>query len=157
MEITQYRDEFKTEVIELILDIQNNEAKVNMPIECQPDLLDITDAYINCGGDFWVAIADGHVVGTLALMRIDDQWAVLKKFFVRSDYRSRKVGLALYMRLLDFANAMGYRHIILDTPSVAKKAHSFYERAGFRRIEKTELPVRYDYPDRQSLLLKLDL
>ncbi len=85
MEITQYRDEFKTEVIELILDIQNNEAKVNMPIECQPDLLGITDAYINRGGDFWVAIADGHVVGTLALMRIDDQWAVLKKFFVRSD------------------------------------------------------------------------
>lgn len=94
MEITQYRDEFKTEVIELILDIQNNEAKVNMPIECQPDLLGITDAYINRGGDFWVAIADGHVVGTLALMRIDDQWAVLKKFLsVPTIVRARSVWL----------------------------------------------------------------
>lgn len=57
MEITQYRDEFKTEVIELILDIQNNEAKVNMPIECQPDLLGITDAYINRGGDFLESVS----------------------------------------------------------------------------------------------------
>lgn len=157
MEIIQYRDEFKDEAINLILHIQNDEAKVNMPLEGQPDLLDITESYINRGGNFWLAVDDGHVVGTVALMKINDDWCVLKKFFVRSDYRSQKVGLALYTRLLDFANTNGFRHMILDTPSVAKKAHAFYVRAGFKHIGKSDLPIRYDYLDRESLLFHLEL
>lgn len=157
MEIIQYKDEFKEGAIGLILDIQNNEAKINLSIAEQPDLPNIHEAYINNGGNFWVAIDNGQVVGTIALMRIDDEWSVLKKFFVHADYRSRRVGLRLYEKLLEFARSKGYRHIILDTPSVATKSHSFYERAGFRRIGKQELQVQYSYPDRQSILYQLDI
>ena len=157
MEIIQYKDEFKEGAIGLILDIQNNEAKINLSISEQPDLLNIHEAYINNGGNFWMAIDNGQVVGTIALMRIDDEWSVLKKFFVHADYRSQRVGLRLYEKLLEFARGKGYRHIILDTPSVATKSHSFYERAGFRRIGKQELQVQYSYPDRQSILYQLDI
>lgn len=157
MEIIQYKDEFKDGVIELILDIQNNEAKINLSISEQPDLLSIHEAYINHGGNFWVAVDKGYIVGTIALMRIDDEWSVLKKFFVRSDYRSQKIGLALYDKLLEFAKEKGFLHIILDTPSVATKSHSFYEHAGFRKIGKEELQVQYTYPDRQSILYQLDI
>lgn len=154
MEIIQYREEFKDETLKLILDIQNNEAMINLPLQEQPDLLDITSSYINRGGNFWLAVAGGHVVGTIALMKIDDGWCVLKKFFVRADFRSQRVGLALYARLLDFAKAGGFRHIILDTPSVARKSHSFYKRA-VRQISTPE--IEYHYPDRLSLLFQLDI
>ncbi len=157
MDIVQYAERYKSEVIGLILDIQNKEAKINLSIEEQPDLNNIFEAYINKGGNFWLAIANGEVVGTIGLMRINDDWSVLKKFFVRADFRSKKVGLALYETFLDFANAKGYRHIILDTPSVATKSHSFYERAGFKQIDKSDLQVEYNYPDRESLLYKLDV
>lgn len=158
MKILQYDDSFKDEVIAPILDIQNNEAGINLSLAEQPDLSDITGAYMAGGGNFWVAVdAGGQVIGTLALMMLGDGWAVLKKFFVRSDYRSHGVGLALYEVLLDHASRHRVRHIILDTPSVAVKSHAFYERAGFRRIDKTCLPVRYEYPDRDSLLYRLDL
>jgi len=157
MEIIQYNDGVKNEAIALILDIQNNEAKINLTIADQPDLLNIEDAYINNGGNFWLAVDNGEVVGTLALMKIDNEWSVLKKFFVRADYRSQKVGLALYDRLLEFAHAKGFRHVILDTPSVAVKSHKFYQRAGFRLIDKSDLKVSYEYPDRHSLLYQLDL
>lgn len=157
MGIIQYQDEFKDGAIGLILDIQNNEAKIDLSIAEQPDLLNIHEAYINGGGNFWVAVDNGQVVGTIALMRIDDNWSVLKKFFVRADYRSQKVGLALYATLLEFAKENGVRHIILDTPSVATKSHSFYERAGFRRIGKEDLQVQYSYPDRHSILYQLDI
>ena len=82
---------------------------------------------------------------------------LMKKFFVRADYCSKKVGLALYERVLAFAQEHGVRHMILDTPSVAHAAHRFYERAGFRKITADELPVPYSYPDRDSLLYLLDL
>ncbi len=157
MDIIQYEDRYRAEVIDLILDIQNNEAKINLSIEEQPDLSDVTGAYINSDGNFWLAIDNGAVVGTIGMMKIDGNWSVLKKFFVRKDYRSKKVGLALYETLLDFAKTRGYRHIILDTPSVAVKSHSFYERSGFKKIVRSDLPINYNYPDRDSILYKLDV
>ncbi len=157
MGIIGYEEGYKDQVIRLILDIQNNEAKINLSFEEQPDLSAIYDAYIKNGGGFWLALDNGEVVGTIGLMKIDKDWSVLKKFFVRADYRSKKVGLALYDVLLDFAKTVGVRHIILDTPSVATKSHSFYERAGFKQIEKSDLEVEYYYQDRHSILYKLDI
>ena len=63
----------------------------------------------------------------------------------------------LYNELLAFAKEHCIKHIILDTPSVANASHRFYERAGFRRISSSELPVEYSFPDRDSLLYMLDL
>ena len=40
MEIIKYQDTYKQQVIDLILHIQNSEAKINLTIEEQPDLLD---------------------------------------------------------------------------------------------------------------------
>ena len=33
----------------------------------------------------------------------------------------------------------------------------FYEKAGFHRIRAEELPIAYSYPDRNSLLYRLDI
>ncbi len=158
MTIQQISKEFQDEAVALILDIQNKEAKINLSIDEQPDLLDINRHYMQRGGNFWVAVdEDGHVAGTIAVMKIDGDWCVLKKFFVREDCRSKKVGLQLYQRLLDFVRQAGFSHIILDTPSVATKSHAFYEKAGFRRVTKEEIPAAYHFPDRHSLLYRLDL
>ncbi len=157
MDIIQYNDSYHEDVISLILDIQKNEAKINLTLEEQPDLNMIRTSYIESGGNFWLAVDNDTLAGTIGLMKIDAEYAVLKKFFVRSDYRSQKVGLALYETLLEFAKSSGFRHIILDTPSVAVKSHLFYERAGFRRISGKELPVEYHYPDRNSILYKIDI
>ncbi len=51
----------------------------------------------------------------------------------------------------------GFKHMVLDTPSVAKKVHLFYERAVFRRISKSDLAIEYDYLDRDSIIFQLDL
>lgn len=44
MRIISYREEFEQQVIDLILRIQNEEAKINLPLQQQPDLLDIRDS-----------------------------------------------------------------------------------------------------------------
>lgn len=80
-----------------------------------------------------------------------------EKVFVLAKYRSMGVGLALYKRLLAYAVSKGVKHIILDTPSVAKTSHRFYERAGFYKISAESLPIDYTFPDRNSILYILDL
>jgi hypothetical protein len=47
--------------------------------------------------------------------------------------------------------------IVLDTPSVAMRSHRFYERNGFSRAAAADLPPAYAYPDRDSILYRLQL
>ncbi|MCM1022545.1 MAG: GNAT family N-acetyltransferase [Prevotella sp.] len=157
MEITAYQEKYKRQIIDLILNIQNGEAKINLPIEEQPDLLDIPNCYQKNGGEFWTAVEDGRVIGTVALMNYGGGNGVLKKFFVDKNYRGKKVGYALYTALERFARENKIHTIVLDTPSVAKDSHKFYERAGFKKIDKSALPFEYEYPDRNSYLYLLEL
>lgn len=157
MEITTYQPQYQDQVIDLILGIQNNEAKINLSLNEQPDLKDIPHSYQQGGGEFWVAVDHQQVVGTIALMNLGQGCGVLKKFFVSQAYRKQHVGSQLYSHLLEFAKHHGFTTLILDTPSVAHASHRFYERVGFHRITKAQLPVEYHYPDRDSLLYLLKL
>lgn len=157
MQIETYCGKYDEEIITLILNIQNNESKINLSLQEQPDLLDINQFYQQKGGEFWVATSNGNVIGTIGLMLKEHHCAVMKKFFVKKEFRSQKVGLALYRKLIAFAKAANVKHIILGTPSVAHAAHKFYENAGFHKIDTTDLPISYVYPDRNSFLYMLDL
>ena len=61
------------------------------------------------------------------------------------------------MTLLDFAKSHGVKHIFLDTPAAAKQSHIFYEKADFRKIDISELPVEYSFPDSDSAIYILDI
>lgn len=157
MKIEAYSGKFDDEIISLILSIQNDEAKIGLSLQEQPDLLDIHGSYQQPGGEFWIALSDGRVIGTIGLMLKESHCAVLKKFFVEKSFRSQKIGLSLYNELLKYAISKDVYHIILDTPAVACASHRFYEKAGFYRISPTELPVPYSYPDRDSIIYLLNL
>lgn len=155
--IETYLDDYKQDIIDLILHIENDENKLDLTLEEQPDLSDIPTAFRNGGGEFWIALDNETLIGTIGLMKKNDKVAVLKKFFVRSDMRGTGISKKLYEAFLNYARENGICQIILDTPSVAERAHNFYERAGFRRITHEELPVHYEFPDRDCYLYLLNI
>jgi N-acetylglutamate synthase-like GNAT family acetyltransferase len=157
--VVEYRPEFKDQVIALILKIQNVEANLDISLDQQPDLLDIDSNYANAGGNFWVALSEtSRVIGTIGLKVETEFVAVLKKFFVEKEYRGAEAGVAsaLFKTLRAYAISRGIKTIILDTPASSARSHAFYRKAGFAQIDKSEAPIRYDYPDRDSLLFRLD-
>lgn len=155
--IETYCGKYDDEIIDLILSIQNGENHIGLTLDEQTDLKAIKANYSGKDGEFWTALDDDKLIGTIGLMMKPDGYAVLKKFFVHKDYRSQKIGLKLYMTLLDFAKSHGVKHIFLDTPAVAKQSHIFYEKADFRKIDISELPVEYSFPDRDSAIYILDI
>lgn len=155
MKIIPYQEKYKEQIIDLILHIQNEEAKINLSLEEQPDLLDIPSYYQNNGGEFWIAVDGDTVIGTLALMNKGNGNAVLKKGFVRADRRKHGILTQLYDVLMDFSRAKGFTTFVFDTPSVATDCHRFFEKRGFKRISKQDLPFNYTYPDRNSYLYML--
>jgi N-acetylglutamate synthase-like GNAT family acetyltransferase len=157
--VTEFEPIYQEQVIDLILHVQNVENGVNISLEEQPDLLDIDGCYSASGGRFWVALnRAGTVVGTIGLQKKTGSVGVLKKFFVYAAYRGRETnsGSKLFDALLAFSLRQGLNTIVLDTPSIATRSHAFYKRMGFRQISEADLPVQYDYPNRNSLFFRLD-
>ena len=154
-EIVDYQGERDAEVATLILTIQRVDVGLDVPIEEQPELLDIGHAYRD--GGFWVAVAGGEIVGTIGMMRYGRS-GVLKKLFVRHDHRGPGgASHGLYDKAVNWAATHDLNAIFLDTPSVATRSHAFYQRKGFRIVGRSELPEGYDFPDRDSLIFKLDM
>lgn len=138
----------------------NDEFHLNLSINDQNDLTDINAHYGERGGAFLVAeTSAGVIVGTIGLMRLKDDLGVMKKFFVAANYRGRDRGVAraLYERFIESAKGKGVTQIILDTPSAAVRSHAFYRSAGFVQIDRSALPMSYDFPERDTLFFQLRL
>jgi N-acetylglutamate synthase-like GNAT family acetyltransferase len=140
-----------------VLGIQNGEFHLGLTEAEQPDLQHPID-YFATGG-FWTAKADGQLVGTIGLKRLDATNGVLKKMFVAQVFRGREVGLAqqLYDVLLAAATRLHLTTLWLDTPSAAAAAHKFYERNGFVLSDKASLPLGYSFPHEDSKIYRLQL
>lgn len=154
-EIIEFHKDRNAEVVALILAVQRNDVGLYVPIEEQPELYDIGLAYSD--GGFWLAVADDEIVGTVGVQPYGSN-GILKKLFVRSDFRGQGgAAHALHDTAVEWSRARGLDAIFLDTPSVATRSHAFYERKGYRLAARSELPEGYTFPDRDSLIFKLDI
>lgn len=145
VEILAFRDDHRQGVRDLIVPIQRDEFGIEITYEQQPDLQDVEGFYRKGCGEFWVAVADGDVVGSIALVDIGGAQAALRKMFVRADHRGAQGGVAqrLLNHLLEHAASRDVREIFLGTTSKFVAAHRFYEKAGFLLIDEAELPEAF--------------
>ena len=159
IEIRTYSDKDREEVIRLVLHCQNDGPRPSVSVDDQPELRRIPEKYMDGGGNFWVAKDNGKTAGSIGLMKFGDGTAVLKKFFVYEPYRGAPchLGRQLYGTLLDYARTHGVKQLILDTPKNTDRAHKFYERAGFTKIERADVPVVYDFPYEDSDFFRLEI
>jgi ribosomal protein S18 acetylase RimI-like enzyme len=158
--IREFRKTDDAGIIALVLGIQNDEFHLNLSINGQKDLTDINAYYGERGGIFLVAeTSAGVIVGTIGLMRLQDDLGVMKKFFVAADCRGRDRGnaRALYDRFVESTKRKGVTQIVLDTPAAAVRSHAFYRSVGFVQIDRSALPMSYDLPERDTLFFKLQL
>lgn len=139
--IIPYLDEFKTQVCTLIGSIQK-EYGVPITLEDQPDLQDIPRVYQKDMGNFWIALDQDTVVGTVALIDKGNHTAIIRKMFVHPQYRggAKGVSRSLLDTLMQWAKDHGIRHLYLGTNTLLPAATPFYLKNGFRVIEDAKMP-----------------
>lgn len=132
-------------IVELIVPIQQREFGIAITIDDQPDLRDIDGFYRHGAGNFWVAVADGKVAGTIALKDIGHGQAALRKMFVAPAHRGAAAGVAqrLLETLLAWSREQGLAEVLLGTTEAFKAAHRFYEKNGFTPIAREALPPSF--------------
>lgn len=146
--IIPFEESYTQDVIDLVLHFQNDGSRPLVTVADQPDLLHIRDSYLRAGGNFWLAVDDGKLAGSIGMLPYGAEIAILKKFFVYEPYQGHPIhlGQQLYAAFLQFAREQGFHTILLDTPKNTVRAHRFYEVAGFQKVTKQELPVSYHHP-----------
>jgi len=143
--ITEYSPEYRGNVIDMILEIQQKEYGITITAEGQPDLKNVYEFYLQDGGNFWIALSEGAVAGTIALKNIGNNCGALRKMFVKSEFRGADKGIAsgLLSILEGWSLEKGYKNIYLGTTPFFKAAHRFYRKMGFIEIQKEELPESF--------------
>lgn len=97
-----------------------------------PDLNNIAASYAH--GTFIVALLDGVLVGTGAIIPEAAGVARIVRMSVDSTRRRQGIGQALLNALIAAAQAQGYGQLVLETTATWADAIAFYTRCGFTAI-----------------------
>lgn len=143
--IRSYSDTYRDGVAKLILPIQQQEFGLAISLQDQPDLLDIPDFYQSGHGNFWLALAQDEVVGSISLRDIGNRQGALRKMFVQAPFRGREhqVAQRLLQTLIDWSRGQGLKEVFLGTTAAFLAAHRFYEKNGFAEITPADLPAAF--------------
>ena len=143
MEIVEYNEKYKQDIISLIVGIQHDELGLQITAADQPDLANVPSFYMQDKGNFWLMLDKEKVVGTIALIDIGNSEAVLRKMFVHPAYRGKGVAQVLLETLLTWCRNNGVKTVFLGTIDIMKAAHRFYEKNGFIKLDKVKLPSEF--------------
>lgn len=116
----------------------------------EDDLRDIGGSYVEPGGAFVVAFAEGKLVGMGGLMRRSGEEAEVRRMRVHPDFQRRGLGRRILDELEGRARELGFRAIRLDTTEEQVAARRLYEGAGYRETgrRRTERFAFVDFAKR---------
>ncbi|XP_071988772.1 N-acetyltransferase 8-like isoform X2 [Engystomops pustulosus] len=154
-------------ILGLVWYVSRHSLTVYVDHSLEDDLLDIQEYYLpSADRCFWVAEADGEVVGTVAAAPLlqpgGEKLMELRRLSVIQRYRRQGIAGALCRKVMDFTRRRGYRAVVLDTALYQTGPIILYENMGFRRsgycytdafctriMGLTDVRYQYDIPDQK--------
>ena len=139
--ITDFEDKYQPGVDKLLDSIQDEYAE-NI---YGPGVLKMKDAAKLPGRRYWVALRNGEVVGTVGLILLGNNNAVLKSMLLHKDYRGsdRMLAYRLMTTAMGHARNSGAATLYLGTMAQFEAAIAFYRKHRFTEIGESELPVDF--------------
>ena len=111
------------------------------------------DYIIDEGGEILFALIKQKVVGTVALIKIDDVTFELAKMAVTPEYQGFNIGGKLMQACIDYSKKAGKRKIVLESNTKQIPAIRLYRKYGFK-----EIPLDPDTPyERANIRMELIL
>lgn len=149
--IRRYEPADQRRVLELHVEpMEAVDAFVDTEEADHEDLMDITDTYIEAGGDFLVGECEGKIVGMGAfrppssyleyfLDELPPGTAEVTRMRVDSDYQGRGYGQQLYEEIERRARIAGVQRFVLDTTQRQVATRGLYETNGFRETHREDV------------------
>ena len=136
LEIIEYADEYKAyfkllnyEWLERYFVVEStDESVLSNPVE----------SVIDKGGFIYFAKYNNEIVGTFALLKVDDNTYEIAKMAVTEIYQNRGIGKRLMDIAIQKAKDMNLEKIILYSNTNLATAVNMYFKYGFRVIPKSD-------------------
>jgi DNA-binding MarR family transcriptional regulator len=109
------------------------------------------------GGYIFFARVDGQIVGTTALLKIDERTFEIAKMAVTERARGRQVGRKLTEAVIERAKLEGAKTIILKTDNKLRAAINLYRKMGFKATRWESTISDHYYREKFGITMKLDL
>lgn len=122
-----------SDVIDLIGRVFAEYGWIWQPVTEVPDLFDFSAHYEGERGGFWVVRADGRVVASVGVERLDRDAAELHRLYVDPQWRRQGLGDALVQSALEWCGAQGIGRLVLWSDTRFENSHRLYTRLGFSR------------------------
>jgi GNAT superfamily N-acetyltransferase len=157
--IIPFGQQFQDQLVSLILNIQQLEFSIPITEKEQPDLFMIDEFYRKSGGEFWVAVSEGEVVGSIALIKIGNNAGVIRKMFVQKEFRGKEWGTAqlLFDSMILHCQEKDIHAVYLGTIDRLQAAIRFYEKNGFSIVDKSTLPADFPIMPVDNVFCKLSI
>jgi GNAT superfamily N-acetyltransferase len=96
--------------------------------------------------NYWVAFNQTEVIGTIGVIKMDTNYAILKNMFVKKEFRGATFGISqmLLEKVYDWCLTENINSIYLGTMNQFKAAQKFYEKNEFQKIMDNELPLSFN-------------
>lgn len=147
MKIQIFTEKYQQQVYQFIYDIMIEDVKKD-PNKLKEELIpeqNILESYFSSGGCFWIVTdAQDEIIGTIGLEVIQDR-AYLRRFYIKSSYRSCGIGTKLYHILEQFAYNQQVKIIYLSAGRNLTNAHRFYQKQGYQVMDDCNIHSSLKY------------
>lgn len=108
---------------------------------------------IEPGGNIFFVRENDRILGTVALMKMEEGVFELTKMAVSPDARGKNIGQQLMQFALDYAKKQGWERLIIYSNRKLENAIHIYKKFGFK-----EIPIEQNNPyGRGDIKMKLEL
>lgn len=151
MEIITYSPEYQKDFSDL--NIEWLEKYFYVETTDREVLANPQDYIIDRGGMIFFAREGEEILGTVALMKMEDDVYEFTKMAVSTQARGKGIGQQLMQHTIDYAQAQDWKELIIYTNSTLEDAVHIYKKYGFE-----EITIEPENPyDRADIKMRLSL
>ena len=98
------------------------------------ELASLKKMYTPAVGGIILCREENKYIACVAIRKIDNETAELKRMFVQPAYQQKGIGKIMLKKSVELARQLGYKRIRLDTLNYMSAAMNLYKGSGFKEI-----------------------
>lgn len=118
----------------------------------EEELKELKTMYAAPEGGIILCKIENEFIACVAIRKINNKTAELKRMFVKPAYQRHGIGKILLKKAIELAKASNYSCIRLDTLDYMTPAINLYKKCGFY-----EIPAYYHNPNATAVYLELQI
>ncbi|MFC0877855.1 GNAT family N-acetyltransferase [Saccharicrinis sp. FJH2] len=148
--IIEYSDKYKIDF--KLLNLEWIEKDYIVEPTDEEVLLHPDESIIDKGGFIYFAKMGDKIIGTCALLKINEKTFEIAKMAVTENYQRHGIGKILMNKILDKSKELKLDKLILYTHTKLEKALKMYNKYGFHEIPKEDF-----HNNRANIKMELEL